>query len=71
MNTFAYTSRNRFGVGAIDNPDQFKQLFDTYYIPEASEKIFIVDISVARPSKTSVFGGYKSFISNFPYYHLY
>ena len=26
------------GVGAIDNPDQFEQVFDTYYIPETSEK---------------------------------
>ena len=71
VNIFAYTSPNRSGFGAIDSPDQFEQLFDTYYIPEASEKIFIHDISMVRPSKTSVFGGYKAFISNFTYYNLY
>ena len=34
INIFAYTSPNRSGVGAIDNPDQFEQVFDTYYAPE-------------------------------------
>eukprot|EP00493_Phyllostaurus_siculus_P009571 UN09693 len=37
INIFAYTSPNRSGVGAIDNPDRFEQAFDTYHIPEASE----------------------------------
>ena len=56
---------------AIDNPDQFEQVFDTYYILEASEKIFMDDISLVRRSKMWVFGGYKAFISNFAYYNLY
>ena len=34
---------------AIDNPDRFEQVFDTYYIPEVSEKIFMDDISMVRP----------------------
>ena len=71
INIFAYTSPNRSGVGAIDNPDRFEQVFDTYYIPEVSEKIFMDDISMVRPQKTYVFGGYKAFISNFTYYNLY
>ena len=29
INIFAYTSPNRSGVGAIDNPDRFEQIFDT------------------------------------------
>mgnify|MGYP001169774375 FL=1 len=49
INIFAYTSPNCSGVGAIDNPDQFEQVFDTYYIPETSEKIFMDDISMVRP----------------------
>ena len=53
--------------GAIDNPDRFEQVFDTYYIPEVSEKNFMDDISM----ETYVFGGYKAFISNFTYYNLY
>ena len=67
INIFAYTSPNRSGVGAIDNPDQFEQVIDTNYIPEASEKVFMDDISMVRPQKMWVFGGYKAFISNFPY----
>ena len=71
INIFAYTSPNRLGVDAINNPDRFEQVFDTYYIPEVSEKIFMDDISMVRPQKTYVFGGYKAFISNFTYYNLY
>ena len=71
INIFAYTSPNRSGVGAIDNPDQFEQVFDTCHIPEPSEKIFTDDISMARPQKMYFFGVYKAFISNFTYYNLY
>ena len=49
IDIFAYTSPNRSGVGAIDNPDRFEQVFDTYYIPETSENIFMDDISMVRP----------------------
>ena len=35
--TLAYTSPNRSGVGAIDNPDRFEQAFVQYYIPEDPE----------------------------------
>jgi len=49
INILVYTSPNRSGAGAIDNPDRFEQVFDTYYIPEASEKTFMVDISMVRP----------------------
>ena len=49
VNIFAYTCPNRSGVGAIDNPDRFEQVFDTYYIHMVSEKIFMDDISMVRP----------------------
>ena len=49
IDIFAYTSPNRLGVGAIDNPDRFEHVFDTYYTPEASEKLFMGDISMVRP----------------------
>ena len=49
INIFAYSIPNRSGVGAIDNLDRFEQVFDTYYIPGASEKNFMDDISMVRP----------------------
>ena len=49
INIFAYTSPDRSGVGAVDNPDLFERVFDTYYIPQASEKIFMDDILLVRP----------------------
>ena len=49
INIFACTCPNRSGVGAIDNPDRFEQVFDTYYLPETSEKIFMDDISMVHP----------------------
>ena len=38
VNIFAYTCPNRSGVGAINNPDRSEQVFDAYYISEASKK---------------------------------
>ena len=58
INILTFTCPNGPGIGAIDNPDRFEQVFDTYYIPEVSEKIFMDDISMVRPQKTYVFGGY-------------
>ena len=49
INIFACTCLNRPGVGAIDNPDRFEKVFDTYYIPETSEEIFMDDISMVHP----------------------
>ena len=49
VNIFAYTCPNRSGVGAINNPDRSEQVFDAYYISEASKKIFMDDISMVRP----------------------
>ena len=71
VNIFSYTSPNWSGVGAIDNLDRFEQVFDTNYIPKFSENFFMDDMSVVRPYKTYVLGGYKAFISNFTYYNLY
>ena len=51
INIFACTCPNCSGDGAIDKPERFEQAFDTYYIPEASEKIFMDDISMVRPQK--------------------
>ena len=68
INIFAYTSPNRSGVGAIDNPDRFEQVFDTYYIPEASEFFFYrghFDDSSLENVR------YKAFTSNFTYYNFY
>ena len=53
---FAYTRPIRLGVGAIDNPDQFKQVFDPCYILEVPEKIFTHDISMVRRQKMLIFG---------------
>ena len=71
INIFACTCPNRSGVGAIDNPDRFEQVFDTYYIPEASEKIFTDDISMVRPQKMYIFDDLKAFINNFTYCNIY
>ena len=71
INIFACTCPNRSGVGAIDNLDRFEQVFDTYYIPEASENNFTDDISMVRPQKMYIFGVLKAFISKFTYYNLY
>ena len=49
INIFAYMGPNHSGVDAIDNPDRFEQVVDTYHIPEVSEKIFMDDISMVRP----------------------
>ena len=49
VNIFAYTCPNRSGVGAINNPDRSEQVFDAYYISEASKKIFMDGISMVRP----------------------
>ena len=46
VNIFAYTSPYRSGVGAIDKPDRFEQVFYTSYIPEAVENIFMENISI-------------------------
>ena len=71
INIFACTFPNRSGVGAIDDPDRFEQVFDTCHIPKPFEKTFTDDISMARPQKMYFFGVYKAFISNFTYYNLY
>ena len=62
---------NRSRVGAIDNPDRFKQVFDPYYILEVLEKIFTHDISMVRRQKMLIFGVLKTFRSKFTYYNLY
>jgi len=49
INIFAYMGPNHSGVDAIDNPDRFEHVFDTYYILEDSEKNFTDDISMVCP----------------------
>ena len=71
INIFDCTCPNRLEDGTIDESDRFEQAFDTYYIPEASKKIFMDDIQMVRLQKTHVFGGYKAFTSTFTYYNLY
>ena len=70
INIFTYKSPNHSEVGAIDSHDRFEQVFDTYYIPEASEKIFTDDISMVRPQKMYIFDDLKAFISNFAYWEF-
>ena len=70
-NIFAYKSTNRAGVSAIDNPDRFEQAFDTYYLTEVSEKIFMDGILMDHPQKMYSFCVLKAFISNFTYYKRY
>ena len=71
INIFACTCPNRSGVGSVDNPDRFEQVFDPYYILEVPEKIFTHDISMVRRQKMLIFGVLKAFISKFTYYNLY
>ena len=47
-NIFVCTWPNRKGIGAIDNPDRFEQVFDQYYILEDPEKNFTHNISMVR-----------------------
>ena len=49
IHIYVHTSPNRSAVGAIDNPDQIEQVFDIYYTPDVSEKIFMDEISLVRP----------------------
>ena len=71
VNIFAYMSPNRSGVGEIDNPDRFEQVFDTYDILKVPEKIFTHDIPMIHRQKMVIYGVLKVFISNFTYYNLY
>ena len=71
INIFACTCPNRSGVGAIDNPDRFEQVFVQYYIPEDPENFFTHDISMVRRQKMLIFGVLKAFISKFTYCNLY
>ena len=71
INIFACTGPNWSRAGAIDNPDLFEQVFDTYYILEVPEKIFTHDISMVRRQKMLIFDVLKAFISKFTYYNLY
>ena len=71
VNIFTCRCPNLSAVGAIDYPDRFEQVLDTYYIPEASEKVFTDDISMVRPQKMYIFDDLRTFISNFTYCNLY
>ena len=70
-NIFICGRPNRFGIGAIDHPDQSEQVPDQHYIPDVTEKIFTDDISMIHRQKTFIFGVLKAFISNFTYYNVY
>ena len=70
VNIFTCKCPNLSGVGAIDYPDRFEQVLDTYYIPEASEKFSMDDIAMVRPL-LNLFDALKAFISNFTCSNLY
>ena len=67
----ACKSPNRSGVGAIDNPGLFEQVFDQYDIPEVPENIPERDFSIVCRQKMFIFSLSTAFISNFTYYNLY
>ena len=71
INIFACTCPNRSGVGEIDNPDRFEEVFDPYYILEVPEKNFTHDISMVRRQKTLIFYvlPVKAFISKLELVH--
>ena len=52
---FDFGCPNRFGAGAIDSLDLFKQVLGQRYIPEVCEKIFTRDISMIRRQKMFIF----------------
>ena len=52
---FACACPNRSGVGAIDSPDLFEQVFEQYDIPKVPEKIFKTDFSMVRRQKMFIF----------------
>ena len=64
VNIFTCRCPNQSGVGAIDNSDRSEQVLDTYYIPEASEKVF-TDISMVRPQKIYISWCFKGFLKQF------
>ena len=51
VNIFTYTCPNHSGVGAIDSPDPFEDVFHPNYILEVPEKNFGYEISTVRPQK--------------------
>ena len=72
MTSFVTSTRLiRSENGAIDSPDQSRQLFDQYDPSEVPEKIFSGDFSLACREKMFIFGIFKLYISNFAYYNLY
>ena len=68
---FASTCPIRSGVAAIDNPDQYGQVFEQYDVSEVPENFFSHDFSMACRQKMFIFGHFKAFISNFIDYNLY
>jgi len=67
INIFAYTSPNRSGVGAIDNSDQFEQIFIHIISPRPLKKFSCTNFDGSSLENVS----YKALISSFPYYNLY
>ena len=53
---FACTCPNRSGVGAINSPHLFEQVFEQYDIPKVPEKIFKTDFLMVRRQKMFIFG---------------
>ena len=55
----------RSGVGAIDGPDQSRQLFDQYNPSEVPEKIFSGDFSMASREKNVHFWYFQALYKQF------
>ena len=61
VNIFTHTCPNHSGVGAIDSPDHFEQVFDPYYIRVVHGKNFSHDILMVRPEILAFLEVFKAF----------
>ena len=50
------TCPNDLGVGVIDRPDPFEQIFDPWIILEVPGMIFIDEFLIIEPQKTVIYG---------------
>ena len=61
VSIFTQTCPNHTGVGAIDNPDRFEDVFDPHCVQEVLEKLFIHQIPKVCPHRLAKNGLFLSF----------
>ena len=66
----ASTRLIRSRMGAIDSPDQSRQVFEQYNTSEVVEKISQATFRWLVIKKMLIFGIFKAFISNFAYHTI-